>query len=221
MFCSNKTDATFALQRRARAFTLMEVCLAMGILVLLAGALYAMVDGTLRATSILETTGERNRQITGFAELCRRTFHSIPPTSAFQTHMVKQGTGYAAELVFKNSSGLFAWRDTGSTETSSILGVREQVGGLLSLSLLQDADEKISDYLANSSADRQWLALLTDLQKVEWRFFDPRTRVWAKEWNEPNFRPSLVEMTLTIEKEPLRYVFWLPPVGQQQQQPSP
>jgi hypothetical protein len=195
----------------------MEVCLAMAILVLLAGALYAMVDGTLRATSILETTGERSRQITTFVELCRRTFHSIPPTSAFQTHMVKQGDGYTAELVFKSSPGLFAWRDTGITETSSILGVRGQVGGLVSLSLLQDADEKISDYLANGDKEgQQWLALLTDLQNVEWRFFDSRSRVWTKEWNDPNFRPALVELTLTAEKEPQRYVFWLPPLGQQQ-----
>lgn len=210
MFYSNKP-----LPERYRAFTLLEVMLALAILTLLAGALYAMVDATLRATSELEMRTNRSQQIRGFIELCRKTFRALPASSSFAVRINQEGENLMPELVFRNAPGLFAWGEPGEEPTSTILGVRPQLGGLVSLSLLQDSDEEIGSYLLGGSPKQAWLPLISGLRKVEWRFYDPRTTVWMKEWKEQGFRPSLVELTLTIEEGPQRYVFWVPPVQQQ------
>lgn len=204
------------LMRRLRAFTLIEVTLAMAILALLAGALYAMVDATIRATSELNTRQNRSQQVRGLIELCHKTFRSLPVNSTMEVRIVEQRQNYVPEIVFRNAPGLFTWGEPDAEQTSTILGVRPQVGGLVSLSLLQDSDQEIGSYLLGGSPKQPWLPLITGLRKVEWRLYDPRTGGWLKEWKEPSFRPALVELTLTLEEGVQRYVFWVPPVQRQQ-----
>jgi len=198
--------------RRQRAFTLLEVTLAMAILVLLAGAVYAMVDASIRGTSELETRQNRLQQVSGFLNLCRKTFRSLPATALFETRIIRQGEAYVPELIFRNCPGLFQWGNAGNTSISTILGARPRVGGLLDLSILQDSEVEISSYMTGGTAKRPWLALMPDVRNVEWRFYDTRTQVWSKEWKEPNFRPAFAELTLTTEEGAGKYVFWIPPI---------
>jgi len=198
--------------RWERAFTLLEVTLAMGILVLLAGALYAMVDASIRGTSELEIRENRSQQLSGFLALCRKTFHSLPAAALVQARVVQQGGSYVPELIFRNAPGLFLWGDDKNASISTILGVRPQVGGLSNLSILQDSEDQISSYLNGGTAKRPWLVLMPDLKKVEWRFYDPRAQIWMQEWKEPLVRATFVELTLTTEEGAGKYVFWLPPV---------
>ncbi|MGB8354686.1 MAG: type II secretion system protein [Chthoniobacteraceae bacterium] len=198
--------------RGQNAFTLLEVTLAMGILVLLAGAVYAIVDASIRGTSELESHENRLQQESGFLSLCRQTFHALPATALFQVRIVQQGENFVPELIFRNSPGLFQWGNVSNVSFSTILGVRQQVGGLFNLSILQDSEDEIGSYLNGGTAKHSWLVLMPDLRDVQWRFFDPRTQVWAKEWKEPTVRPLFAELTLTTEAGAGKYVFWLPPV---------
>ena len=54
---------------------------------------------------------------------------------------------------------------------------------------------------------RFWLELLPEVERVEWRFYDPAKKVWLEQ--QPAGRPPLVELRLTLpgHKHPLRVVF--------------
>ena len=77
------TSRNIAAKSRLRAFTLLEVTLALMILMLLVGVLYAMVDSTVRSASQLEEKQNRNQELSGFLTLCRKTFHSMPADVLF------------------------------------------------------------------------------------------------------------------------------------------
>ncbi len=59
-------------------------------------------------------------------------------------------------------------------------------------------------------ADQQgrfWFDLLPEIERVEWRFYDPAKKLWIEQ--APPGRPPLIELLLTLpgRKEPLRAVF--------------
>ena len=222
MFISRNIFAKNRLQpgrySRLRAFTLLEVTLALAILMLLVGVLYAMVDSTVRSASELEEKQNRNQELSGFLTLFRKTFHSMSSDVIFAGRVIPQGDKYVQELIFRNSPGLLWWGDAKNASASTILGVRGQVGGLVSLGILQDTEDDITSYLNGGNATRPWLILYPDLRQAEWRFFDSRTSLWSKEWNDTLFRPAYVELTLTTEEGTEKYIFWVPPVKNINQQ---
>jgi prepilin-type N-terminal cleavage/methylation domain-containing protein len=54
---------------------------------------------------------------------------------------------------------------------------------------------------------RFWLELLPEVERVEWRFYDPAKKIWVEQ--QAAGRPPLVELRLTLpgHKHPLRVVF--------------
>lgn len=201
-----------------QAFTLVEVTLALIILMLLVGVVYAIVDTTLRAASGLEERQDRNRELSAFLSLCRKTFRTMPATATFEARVVSSGLKSAPELIFRNAPGVMAWGDGQDATVSTILGVRGQVGGLVSVGILQDSEEQISSYLKGGTASRPWLLLLSDIRDADWQFFDSKNRVWVKEWSDQSSRPSCAELTLTTAEGTEKYTFWLPPVVKSRQQ---
>jgi hypothetical protein len=106
-----------------------------------------------------------------------------------------------------------AWGNAGNTFDSTILAVRGQVGGLAGLGILQDSDKRISDYLNNNAGERPWLMLLRDLRDADWRFYDPGSAEWVKQWNDLTARPTYAELTLATADGAETYVFKIPPVA--------
>jgi len=198
--------------RRKEAFTLLEVTLAMGILVLLAGALYAMVDASVTGTSELEARENRLQEEGGILALLRKTFKAMPATALFEARMVPQGGKFFPELLFRNCPGFFKQGDGINTPVATILGVQQQVGGLVNLGMLQDSADGINSYWGGGTARHSWLVLMPGLREVQWRFYDPRTRIWTGDWKEPAFHPLFAELSLTTEEGTGRYVFWIPPL---------
>ncbi|HWB05264.1 MAG TPA: prepilin-type N-terminal cleavage/methylation domain-containing protein [Verrucomicrobiales bacterium] len=54
---------------------------------------------------------------------------------------------------------------------------------------------------------RFWLELLPEVERVEWRFYDPAKKIWVEQQGAS--RPPLVELRLTLpgHKHPVRVVF--------------
>ena len=51
---------------------------------------------------------------------------------------------------------------------------------------------------AQSEWKGTWIPLLSDLDQLDWRFFDPRTGKWTAEWPAADAKPSLIEITLKL-----------------------
>jgi prepilin-type N-terminal cleavage/methylation domain-containing protein len=54
---------------------------------------------------------------------------------------------------------------------------------------------------------RFWMELLPEVERVEWRFYDPAKKIWVEQ--HPGGRPPLIELRLQLpgRKHPLRAVF--------------
>ncbi len=212
MFTSRDLPAR---RRSLGAFTLVELVLALAILTLLVGALYAIVDATLRGSAELEVKQDRNREMTAFLSLCRKMFAELPATVEFTARVVPDGQRYSSELIFRNAPGFLQWGDAGNAFDATILGVRGQVGGLAGLGIMQDSTGQITSYLNSGANTRPWLMLLSDLRDAQWQFFDPISGTWSKDWTNIAARPAYAELTLTTPDETGTYVFHVSPVAVQ------
>jgi hypothetical protein len=61
--------------------------------------------------------------------------------------------------------------------------------------------------LQPDSQGRFWLDLLPEVDRVEWRFYDPQKKVWVDQ--QQPVRPPLIELRLSLpgRKTPVRVVF--------------
>lgn len=214
----------FSKINKRRAFTLIEVIFAVMILALLAGVLFKLVQGTLEAAVDLNIKQSQNQELNGLAEVCRQTFQTLDGSTQF-TAQVKPATGggYVQEISIRNAPLAFAWTGSGLEQGTTLIAPRPQANGLLAFCLQHQIEEDptVADptearQSAAQDATPKWFVLVRDLKKMEWRFFDPRAREWRKEWQEPTFRPSMLELTLNSSAtgEDLRLVFPMLPAAQ-------
>lgn len=194
-------------------FTLLEVILALGVMALLTGAMFTLVQGAMQATAELHHRQNRMQEVNGLVELCGRAFRNLPGEAVFEATMREEEGVYVQELLFLEAPRAFSWGGSSQGLGMTLLSARPQLGGLLNLSLLwenTETDEAASPL--NMDEASRWLVLIADLHKVQWRFYDPRSSTWMDEWKDSAARPSLVELTLNLagETEPIRSVFWVP-----------
>jgi prepilin-type N-terminal cleavage/methylation domain-containing protein len=201
-----------------RAFTLLEVMMGLAILAILTGSIYGVLRGTLEMAAGMDEARLRQQQIDGLFELCRKTFRMMPTHAVWEGRLRKQDGKVYPEMIIRKAPEILAWDKVTDFETVSVLGLRPQIGGLNSLSLLrvsQQGDRLIDPVTSAKPGD--WMPLVTDLSKLEWRYFDPRSNLWLDELPAGALRPSAVELKLWFpgEVEPLIAVFWVVPMMNQ------
>jgi prepilin-type N-terminal cleavage/methylation domain-containing protein len=193
---------------RGRAgFTLLEVVVAMVIMSILAGSLYSLVKTTIQSSVLLENSIRREQEITGFIDLCQKTFRSLPPGATLEGTFREEGGAQVKALIVRESPKTLSWGDTASSHGISVISAKAQNNGLLSLAL--------SHSLEYESKEARWLQLMSNVQQFQLKFYDPRSGSWNEEWKDPSFRPSLIEMQIKLSEgdRAYRHIFWLPPVS--------
>ena len=200
--------------RGSRAFTLLEVLTALLILALVAGAIGGVVRGTLGGAAALEESQSRQQQIDGLIELCRKSFLNLPAEAVLEGRIRQQDGKALPELIFRQAPQLLAWDRVRSLDVVSVLGLRPQVGGLFSLGLLRAREPGVGRDVAAASRVQDWLLLVPNLRGVTWRFYNAAAAQWTdlQPANAP--RPAAVELRLSLaeEADPVRVVFWIPPL---------
>src|SRR5690606_30641101 len=68
-------------RRRRGGFTLMEVVVALAILAMITGSLFAILQGSVRGASQIEQVQRENDSINRFLDLCRKTFTTMPSSA--------------------------------------------------------------------------------------------------------------------------------------------
>lgn len=204
-------------------FTLLEVALALLILILIAGALFGVVQGTLTLAAGLEEAKRRDEEINGIYELCRRTFRTLPAEAKLVARVRETEGAKLPELIIHDAPELLVWKQIEDWDVVSALGLRPQTGGRFSLCLLRksqggDAQE---DVVARALPG-DWLVLMRDVVSLQWRFYNPELGTWMETVDRGSPRPAAAELTLELagSEEPLRMVFWLVPVMAQAAVPT-
>jgi prepilin-type N-terminal cleavage/methylation domain-containing protein len=193
-------------------FTMIEMTVVLVIFVLLAGGIYTVVNAAISASAVLSEENLRSQRLNAFVSLLRRTFHNLPATAQIAGGVRTDGSG-VPEIVLRDAPGVFAWGTGGPSSGTVLLSAVPRLGGGVQFSLLMLPSSLGEQERRDAVRDGQWLRLLPDLRDARWRFYDEGQMDWREDWPEGTGRPPLVEEIART------YVFWLPPV--KEQQPAP
>lgn len=89
-----------------RAFTLLEVIIALAILSLITGTIYAIVGGSTQATIEIQAIQKENRRMKAFIEQLRRVFATMPANGQIELRVIEQDP-LLQELVLRNVPDAF------------------------------------------------------------------------------------------------------------------
>jgi prepilin-type N-terminal cleavage/methylation domain-containing protein len=189
-------------------FTIFEIILAMAVLALIAGAIYAISMAAMEATQ--ETLKEELtiRRLDGFLRITRNAFLNLPAHGAIY---LDSSNNDIPDLYFENASNLFGLPSLGGG--TLVLSARARPDGTRTLAIL-----RLPKNIQGSDRDRfyqegHWTNLLPQVVKPHWSFF--RNGDWVDEWPQGAGRPQLVrlEMTLRAIPYPIVAIFYLPPIS--------
>lgn len=180
-------------------FLLLEVLLGLAVLSIVVVMIFQIVQTTLRVASDINFLEGQQQKVDGICELLRRNFVTMPQTALFQTRK----NGNAFELIFRDAPFYFSWLGTGAQYGTVVIASRPRADGRIDLSVLQepaDASRNIAD--TQGKWKGSWVPLLTGIDQISWRFFDPRSAKWSIEWPDTGIKPSLIEITLKLAGRP-------------------
>ncbi|MGK0187596.1 MAG: prepilin-type N-terminal cleavage/methylation domain-containing protein [Verrucomicrobiales bacterium] len=111
------------LQRR-NGFTLLEVIIALAILALITGTIFAIVGGSTQATIEIQAIQKENRRTKAFIEELRRIFATFPSNGTIQLRVIEPDP-LMQEMVIRNSPDAFLFGDKPVHDVQEIvLGLR-------------------------------------------------------------------------------------------------
>jgi type II secretion system protein J len=176
-------------------YLLLEVLLALAILSIVVVMVFQIIQTTLRVTSEINFLQTQQRKVDGIYELLRRNFVSMPETSLFKTRNQNGST----ELVFRYAPFNFSWAKPGAKFGTVVISSRPQADGRFALSILEESGNALESYV-DSGIERKsdWVALLSDVDQLTWRFYNSSTGKWTSDWPDTAVKPNLVEINLKL-----------------------
>lgn len=213
---AGKSDSTRLLTPLRRAFTLLEMVLAMAAFALLLSAIFSLANGTIELSADLSYAQERAVLRQNFIDFLRRSLRTLPGDAEVRLKIRQSGSSYLPTINIVNGGTSLSPGEALPPDTSIELFAEERPGGYLRVSLRYLDEEQTALMRQNQdprlSRDQITIPLLDDVARFEWRFFDTRTDNWEKIWEEGR-RPLLCELNLKLDDgEETRAVFWVPPV---------
>ncbi len=190
----------------------------MGLMGMLAVGIFSLAAGSVELSAEMVEYQNDEAVRRRFIELCRRNIESLPGHSTIQLESVASGGYYTSYLSMVEHPSAFAF-----AEASSRFDVRRVV---LVSEVASSGFLTVSVHYLDTEADLAWrqgntgkalemshgIRLLDRLRRADWRFYEPRQRLWFETWKEAQGRPSMAELTLEFEGDPgpERLVFFVP-----------
>lgn len=213
-------------RHRSQGLTLIEVTVALGILVILAGGIFLVVQTSLRSVLLLDASASREDEISNIIDIFRQAFVNLPPTARLQVDRMPGEAEPEVVWIFRDAPNFLSW-----------LPQDEPPGMIVVLSFRSDtmepgfweiamkrmpapADLPAGEFrfkpILQTMSQVSWLRLAGGFEKLDARFYDGRNGQWQENWKEPGTRPALIGLTLGEPRtEGLgneKPEFWVPPV---------
>jgi prepilin-type N-terminal cleavage/methylation domain-containing protein len=221
--------------RHAPAFTLIEIVIAMTILGMITGTLFALIQGSVRGAAEIERIQRENDSINRFLDLCRRTFTTMPSTATLTLTLLDPNspTTSGQEITISGAPHSFGFGFNPLSYKDTILGLRpdpnavtDQNGALLNYLCLSREDlipqtdangmalrQETTGLSAPDEQGRYWMPLLPEVVSVKWRFYKEADQTWLEEWDDSNW-PDLIDIQLVMKDRtlPIRMVYSVPTI---------
>jgi len=222
-------------ERHARAFTLIEIVIAMTILGMITGTLFALIQGSVRGAAEIERIQRENDSINRFLDLCRRTFTTMPSTATLTLTLLDPNspTTSGQEITISGAPHSFGFGFNPLSYKDTILGLRpdpnavtDQNGALLNYLCLSREDlipqtdangmalrQETTGLSAPDEQGRYWMPLLPEVVSVKWRFYKENDQTWLEEWDDSEW-PALIDIQLVMKDRtlPIRMVYSVPTI---------
>ena len=213
----------------------MEVVIALTILGMIMGTLFAIIQGSVRAAAQIEQLQRENDAINRFLDLSRKAFTTLPSTATLTLTALDPNNPLSSgqELTISGSTHCFSFGLSPISYEDTILGLRPDPNGAtdenglllqyLSLSredLIPQTDDsgmalrqETTGLSAPDEQGRYWMPLLPDVVQLKWRFYKEDDQTWLEEWDDSDW-PDLIEIQLQMRDRttPIRMVYSLPTI---------
>ena len=181
-------------RRGGRAFTLLEVTLAVAILGMMALAIYRFVSTNVTAVRLSTEINETDARYEGLANLLIQQLQALTPgQGALAGEPYKFSGRSRDEMTWVCSAGPGVLTRYAVGEYSVTLRLRPIEGSdKMELGIVRESEEDDSPV----PDDQSWVPLLTGVNSMEIRYFDPRLNAWVDRWTDRGTLPHLVRLTI-------------------------
>lgn len=216
----------FSNRIRKRAFTLLEVMIAVAIIGLVAISIYRFLETNLQAMQISTEQGNMQMETQGLISVLQYELNNLPRTETGvilgEAHKFNDLSSDEMQWTCGPGCGLFTRNASGEYNVRLVLkpipGSNDFDFGVRRISV--DETTKLG---LNLGYEDNWLHLMNGVKAVEIRYFDLRLNAWLEKWTDQNARPTLVRVRLwrTNDTDPYEKILSLPPAGVAAQQAQP
>ena len=180
--------------KRQRAFTLLEIIMAVAILATMALAIYRFVQANMTAIRLSSDALAADARYDGLRAVLTYEWQSLPPgKGALLGDAFKLNDRERDEVrwICSAGPGLMTRYAAGDYFVALRLQSRKQGEGF-DLGFLRKSKEDNSLTNANES----WVPLIDDVRSLQVRYFDARLNVWVEKWTDTGTLPRLVKVTI-------------------------
>ena len=185
-----------AKRRRWRAFTLLEITVAVAILGMMALAIYRFVSTNLTAVRLSTELNERDSRYEGLANLLTEQLQDLPSGQGALAGEPYKFSGRSRDemsWVCSAGPGLLTRYAAGEYAVTLRLQPIEQ-SEEMELGIVRESDDEDDDNPVPEN--KAWVSLLRGVRSMEIRYFDPRLNTWVDRWTDRSTLPHLVRLTI-------------------------
>lgn len=182
-------------EKKRGAFTLLEIMLAVAILAMMSLAIYRFVATNLLALRISSETGAADAQYSSFANLVATEWQTLPGgRGAMLGEPLKLSDRSRDEISWTSSAGPGLLTRYASGEYLVTMRMRPAQKNAEQMEIGFARKPKSDTDTGN--ADESWIPLISDVQSLQIRYFDPRLNTWVDKWTDTITLPRLVKLTI-------------------------
>ena len=204
---------------RHSAFTLLELVIAIGLMAIILGMVFATARTSLALGNQIVRTQNEEMLHQAFFELLGQRFSALPGNTRFDLKVEGSSSHYISDLTLQNVPLSFTWGGQDRIAKAVQISTVKRRSGYLDIVLRYYENEILegsASTFGSSARDKEPFAeilLLEDVAFFEWRVLDGRTMEWQYDWDIQGRLPLQLELTMAIgaKGEEMRQVFWLPP----------
>jgi prepilin-type N-terminal cleavage/methylation domain-containing protein len=182
---------------RRAGFTLLEIVIAVAILGMMSLAIYRFVQTNIVALRVSSEMNVANAQYSGFANLIASEWQSLPPgMGAMLGEPLKLGDRSQDEISWISSAGpgLLTRYAAGEYQVSMRLRPVAKNSNQMEIGFARSS--KLDAAIGQEEKEDSWVPLLSNVQSLQIRYFDPRLNTWVDKWSDTVTLPRLVKIDI-------------------------
>ncbi len=211
-------------KKSKRGFTLLEIIIALLLIAMLFGMIFATSRASLELGNNIVKTQNEEMLHQAFFDLLEKRFSTLPGNTRLDLQVTDTASHYLSDLTLENIPISFTWSNQERTAKAIQLSTVMRRSGYIDI-VLRYYENPVLDPTSTNTTGSKFasaatdeppfaeIVLLTDVRYFEWRVLDPNQMEYVYDWEESAKIPLQLELTCAFgaEGEPIRHVFWIPP----------